>query len=149
MEQIKTLKDLRTREIAEQKAAEALGLASTRTYEADSLELTYGGFGKRNKKDAVIKMDRDFEMSLANLEKEEWYHGCLPYEDIVGLLKADGDFLVRGLDAQGDRNAMACVTVKYKGKVMDFPVHYVHHKHSHMYTIDGQNKQATIMGIVM
>ncbi|KAJ1346442.1 hypothetical protein KIN20_001221 [Parelaphostrongylus tenuis] len=43
---------------------------------------------------------------LQDLEKEDWYHGCLPFEDIVGLLKANGDFLIRELEPEGDRMAM-------------------------------------------
>ncbi|KAK6033109.1 hypothetical protein OSTOST_00678, partial [Ostertagia ostertagi] len=43
---------------------------------------------------------------FGDLEKEEWYHGCLPFEDIVGLLKNDGDFLIRELEPEGDRQAM-------------------------------------------
>ncbi|VDL76062.1 unnamed protein product [Nippostrongylus brasiliensis] len=40
-----------------------------------------------------------------DLEREEWYHGYLPFEDIVGLLKNDGDFLIRGLDPDSQHQA--------------------------------------------
>lgn len=42
-----------------------------------------------------------------DMEKEQWYHGCLPFEDIVGLLKKNGDFLIRELEPEGDRIAAA------------------------------------------
>uniref|UniRef100_A0A0K0DPM6 Non-specific protein-tyrosine kinase n=1 Tax=Angiostrongylus cantonensis TaxID=6313 RepID=A0A0K0DPM6_ANGCA len=51
-------------------------------------------------------VDQTMEKMLADLEKENWYHGCLPFEDIVGLLKMDGDFLVRELEPEGERMAM-------------------------------------------
>ncbi|KIH60022.1 hypothetical protein ANCDUO_09735 [Ancylostoma duodenale] len=43
---------------------------------------------------------------LMDLEKHEWYHGFLPLEDIAGLLKQKGDFLIRALDPEDDKPPM-------------------------------------------
>ncbi|KAK6013866.1 hypothetical protein OSTOST_20792 [Ostertagia ostertagi] len=50
----------------------------------------------------------DLELKLPDtkdLEKEDWYHGYLPVEDIIGLLIRDGDFLLRGLEPEGEHTA--------------------------------------------
>ncbi|KAK6060247.1 SH2 domain protein [Cooperia oncophora] len=85
---------------------------------------------------------------LADMEKEEWYHGCLPLEDIVGLLQKNGDFLIRGLEPDGERMATACVTVKWEDKVRDNPVHYSKLGKDQTFTIDGRNKKSDIMSLV-
>ncbi|KAK5970790.1 hypothetical protein GCK32_022128, partial [Trichostrongylus colubriformis] len=46
------------------------------------------------------QVDRLLEKALADLEKEEWYHGYLPLEDIIELLTRTGDFLLRGLELE-------------------------------------------------
>ncbi|KAK6027251.1 hypothetical protein OSTOST_06722 [Ostertagia ostertagi] len=48
-------------------------------------------------------MDEHVERILAELEYQEWYHGFLPFEDIVGLLHKNGDFLIRALDPVGEK----------------------------------------------
>ncbi|KAE9413069.1 hypothetical protein Angca_002853, partial [Angiostrongylus cantonensis] len=83
-----------------------------------------------------------------DLEKENWYHGCLPFEDIVGLLKMDGDFLVRELEPEGERMAMACVTTKWKGQVRDHPVHHLQIGNERLFTLDGINKGAQVMPLI-
>ncbi|KAK6017493.1 SH2 domain protein [Ostertagia ostertagi] len=93
-------------------------------------------------------MDRALEKTLADLEKEEWYHGHLPYEDIVGLMKNDGDFLLRGLEPEGDHHAMVCLSVKWEGKVRDFPVHYMLRNNERVYTLDGTVQSNDIMELV-
>ncbi|WKY03265.1 hypothetical protein Q1695_004758 [Nippostrongylus brasiliensis] len=104
---------------------------------------------RSQKTDVVVSMDTAFERKLAELEKEDWYHGCLPYEDIVGLLKEDGDFLLRGLEAEGGRNTMACLTVRWEGKTMDFPIHtLLTENQGHTFTLDGKRTSNDIMGLV-
>ncbi|WKX92416.1 hypothetical protein Q1695_010442 [Nippostrongylus brasiliensis] len=93
-------------------------------------------------------MDRQLEKILAELEKEDWYHGCLPFEDIVSLLKKDGDFLLRELGPEGNRGAMVCLTVKTGGKVRDFPVHHLAKNDECLFTIDGTNKNSSVMTLV-
>ncbi|KJH46879.1 protein tyrosine kinase [Dictyocaulus viviparus] len=99
-------------------------------------------------KNLSLLVDRKLEKMLADLEKEDWYHGCLPYEDIVGLIKSDGDFLLRALEPEGDRTAMACVTAKWDGKVRDYPVHSLRCAKERLFTIDGVNKESNIMTLV-
>ncbi|PIO58891.1 hypothetical protein TELCIR_19662, partial [Teladorsagia circumcincta] len=117
----------------------------------DSLQLQIKDFGGKvdmAKPDEVVLMDLSLERTLADLEKEEWYHGCLPFEDIVGLLHNDGDFLIRELEPEGDRQAMACVTGKWDGKVRDYPVHQMTCNKEHFYTLDGTNKCNDIVNLV-
>ncbi|KAK6751326.1 hypothetical protein RB195_002983 [Necator americanus] len=95
-------------------------------------------------KDLKVLIDEKHERMLA---KEEWYHGCLPYEDIVGLLKNGGDFLLRELEPEGDRMAMPCVTVK-SSKILDYPVHCLNIASDRIYTIDGTNKNKDVMDLV-
>ncbi|KAK6012897.1 hypothetical protein OSTOST_21923, partial [Ostertagia ostertagi] len=83
--------------------------------------------------------------AATDLEKEEWYHGCLPFEDIVGLLVDEGDFLIRGVEAQENQNIAALVTVRWEGKVEDYPIKYTVEKNDHIFTIDGTNKINNIM----
>ncbi|KAK5980959.1 Non-specific protein-tyrosine kinase [Trichostrongylus colubriformis] len=121
------------------------------TEAVDSLQLQIKDFGMQvdmAEPDQVVLMDLSLEKTLADLEKEQWYHGCLPYEDIIGLLKSDGDFLVRELEPEGDRPAMACVTGKWEGKVKDYPVHHMVYNKEHFYTIDGTNKCNDVMQLV-
>lgn len=100
------------------------------------------------------------------MEKEQWYHGCLPFEDIVGLLKKNGDFLIRELEPEGDRIAavsvrfsihgpfssivfiQACVTVKWDDKIRNQQVFYTHCGKDRTFTLDGHNKRSDIMSIV-
>ncbi|PIO62939.1 protein tyrosine kinase [Teladorsagia circumcincta] len=79
--------------------------------------------GKEQKREAVV-MDLGLEKILADLEKEEWYHGCLPFEDIAGLLVDGGDFLIRGVEAQENQNIAALVTVKWGWNVEDYPIRF-------------------------
>ncbi|KAK6050810.1 hypothetical protein COOONC_06200, partial [Cooperia oncophora] len=66
----------------------------------------------KSRKDPILSLDHSLEKILADLEKEEWYHGYLPFEDIVGLMKDDGDFLLRGLEPEGDHHAMVnCIRI--------------------------------------
>ncbi|KJH46868.1 SH2 domain protein [Dictyocaulus viviparus] len=95
-----------------------------------------------------LPLDNVNEKMLANLEKHEWYHGCLPYEDIAGLLKDNGDFLVREVGPEGDRTAMACVTVKWNETVQNFPVHSLCKGNERQYTIDGNNKSDDVMKLI-
>ncbi|VDM65756.1 unnamed protein product [Strongylus vulgaris] len=88
-----------------------------------------------------------FSWKLQQLQREEWFHGCLPFEDIVGLLKKDGDFLLRELEPEGDRSAMACVTVRW-GPARDFPVHCMNVGNLRIYTINGEDKNTRIMDLV-
>ncbi|KAK5982164.1 Non-specific protein-tyrosine kinase [Trichostrongylus colubriformis] len=102
----------------------------------------------KDQKQEVVVMDLTLEKTLADLEKEEWYHGCLPFEDIVGLLKEDGDFLVRGLEAQSHQDTAALLTVKWDGKVEDYPINYTVSNNERIFTIDGANKSNDIMKLV-
>ncbi|EPB71473.1 SH2 domain protein [Ancylostoma ceylanicum] len=137
------------------------GLSYEKYETADSLEL----FLKDNtpdKNDAAQEMltaivDEKLEATLAvscmavdpdKLGTHDWYHGCLPFEDIAGLLKSDGDFLVRELAPDAGRSATACVTVKWDGKVRNYPVRYMRDKKAHMFTIDGDNKFRDVMQLV-
>ncbi|KAK6033120.1 protein tyrosine kinase [Ostertagia ostertagi] len=115
---------------------------------------------KTPKKGPSNAVDEKLERMLADMEKEEWYHGCLPLEDIIGLLKNNGDFLIRELEPEGEKMAMvaltqsvdpvkrACVTVKWEDKVHDQPVHYTRLGKDQTFTIDGRNKKSDIMSLV-
>ncbi|XGW24632.1 hypothetical protein V3C99_006230 [Haemonchus contortus] len=104
-----------------------------------------------NQKDSEL-LGFTLEKTLTELEKEEWYHGCLPLEDIVGLLEHEGDFLIRGPDAQeendGASNTVAWITVKCGDDVQDFPVRYKIVNKEHIFSIDGTNKKANIMELI-
>ncbi|KJH46880.1 protein tyrosine kinase [Dictyocaulus viviparus] len=102
----------------------------------------------KESKNLSLLVDSELEKMLSDLEKEEWYHGCLPYEDIVGLMKSDGDFLIRALEPEGDRTAMACITAKWDGNVRDYPVHNLRTGEERLFTIDGLNKESNIMALV-
>ncbi|RCN39673.1 SH2 domain protein [Ancylostoma caninum] len=116
---------------------------------ADSLEL----FPKETpeKPDPTQDMmtaivDEKLEAKLAKLWTHKWYHGCLPFEDIAGLLKSNGDFLVRELEPEAGGTAMACVTVKWDGTVRNHPVRYI--KKAQVFTIDGVIKYPNVMDLV-
>ncbi|VDO74352.1 unnamed protein product [Haemonchus placei] len=47
--------------------------------------------------------------SYQDLESEEWYHGFIPFEDLVGLLHNDGDFLVRAIDPVGEKPPLVSI----------------------------------------
>ncbi|KJH46867.1 SH2 domain protein [Dictyocaulus viviparus] len=83
-----------------------------------------------------------------SLQRHEWFHGCLPYEDIVGLLQMNGDFLLREVGPDGERAAMACVTVKWNDIVQNYPIHCYCQGIDRQYTIDGVNKCADVIKII-
>uniref|UniRef100_A0A7I4XS35 Tyrosine-protein kinase n=1 Tax=Haemonchus contortus TaxID=6289 RepID=A0A7I4XS35_HAECO len=118
--------------------------------EAPSFDLVGTGHTTKTETDMLgFALDR----ILADLEKEEWYHGCLPLEDIAGLLKNEGDFLIRGLDTQADfdygiLNIVAWITIKWEGKVQDYPLRYKVVSNEHIFTIDGTNKNKDIMELI-
>uniref|UniRef100_A0A1I7X6V2 SH2 domain-containing protein n=1 Tax=Heterorhabditis bacteriophora TaxID=37862 RepID=A0A1I7X6V2_HETBA len=51
-------------------------------------------------------VDEATEGMLSDLEKEPWFHGALPMEDISSLVQHKGDFLLRTLDGDHERAAM-------------------------------------------
>ncbi|WKY08106.1 hypothetical protein Q1695_007530 [Nippostrongylus brasiliensis] len=83
-----------------------------------------------------------------DLEREEWYHGYLPFEDIVGLLKNDGDFLIRGLDPDSQHQARACVTARWDGQVRDIPIRDNVMGTQRSFTMDGNNTASGIITLV-
>ncbi|KAL6737177.1 hypothetical protein Aduo_010844 [Ancylostoma duodenale] len=116
---------------------------------ADSLELFLKETqpGKPDPtKDMTAIVDEKLEAKLAKLWTHKWCHGSLPFEDIEGLLKSNGDFLVRELEPEAGRTAMACVTVKWAGTVRNYPVHY--NKEAQVFTIDEVNKSPDVMELV-
>ncbi|XGW24631.1 hypothetical protein V3C99_006229 [Haemonchus contortus] len=95
----------------------------------------------------------EVEKTLAELEKEEWYHGCLPLEDIIGLLVNDGEFLIRGHDvtpgeSEKKSDIVALVTTKWGGKVQDYPIRYKTLDKTYIFTLDGINQINDIMKLV-
>ncbi|KAK5983610.1 Tyrosine-protein kinase, partial [Trichostrongylus colubriformis] len=93
------------------------------------------------------QVDRLLEKALADLEKEEWYHGYLPLEDIIELLTRPGDFLLRGLELE-EHKTTACVTVKWGGQVHNYPVQYMERNGAKVFTLDGINNSNDVMILV-
>ncbi len=54
------------------------------------------------------------------LEDQPWYHATLPREDIVGCLKQDGEFLVRGTIKEA--RIQIILSVQHRGKILHFPI---------------------------
>ncbi|EYC10595.1 hypothetical protein Y032_0054g2450 [Ancylostoma ceylanicum] len=92
-------------------------------------------------------VDEQVERILADLEKHEWYHGFLPLEDISGLLKQKGDFLIRALDPENDKPPMACVTVKWDA-ISDHAVHFRVSDENRLFTLDGVFRNPNIIDLV-
>ncbi|XGW12108.1 hypothetical protein V3C99_013077 [Haemonchus contortus] len=58
------------------------------------------------------------------LEKEEWYHGMLPIEDVKTMLHQNGDFLVRKAEHEIKSNP-PIITVMWNGILHHFPLYAV------------------------
>ncbi|KAK6044393.1 hypothetical protein COOONC_18102 [Cooperia oncophora] len=82
------------------------------------------------------------------LENENWYHGSLPLEDVICLVAATGDFLVRALEAEAGRGPVPCLTVRVDNHIKDYPIHRVQQMGMPFFTIDGVNKAPTAIAIV-
>ncbi|KAK5964561.1 hypothetical protein GCK32_019648, partial [Trichostrongylus colubriformis] len=71
------------------------------------LLLCEGRQGERPEQNRRAEMarfvDEEAERIMADLENESWYHGALPFEDVICLITESGDFLLRSLEAQGGR----------------------------------------------
>ncbi|KAI6228537.1 SH2 motif and Tyrosine protein kinase domain containing protein [Aphelenchoides besseyi] len=52
-----------------------------------------------------------------NLEKEEWYHGLLPREDITTLLTIQGQFLVRLTEPKAGQGKKMVLSVRWNNRV--------------------------------
>ncbi|KAK5966563.1 hypothetical protein GCK32_003075 [Trichostrongylus colubriformis] len=61
--------------------------------------------GQLKEKLEMGHFDEEYELMLANLEKEDWYHGCLPLDDILTQLKKNGDFLLRLAHGEGGKSS--------------------------------------------
>ncbi|KAL6737670.1 hypothetical protein Aduo_011296 [Ancylostoma duodenale] len=110
-------------------------------------KLGKGLMNKESLRKKVGIVDEQVERILADLEKHEWYHGFLPLEDIAGLLKQKGDFLIRALDPEDDKPPMACVTVKWD----DISNHIVYFRASEerrLFTLDGVFRNTNIIDLV-
>ncbi|WKY04130.1 hypothetical protein Q1695_005253 [Nippostrongylus brasiliensis] len=105
---------------------------------------------EKNKQEAMAKfVDEEAERIMAELENEQWYHGALPLEDVVGLIAQPGDFLLRALEGDGTRGPMPCLTVRVDNHIKDFPIHRVQQQNQGLFTIDGVNKGRKPMELVV
>ncbi|KAK6030077.1 hypothetical protein OSTOST_03799 [Ostertagia ostertagi] len=93
-------------------------------------------------------VDEEAERIMAELENENWYHGALPLEDVVGLIPQQGDFLLRALEADAGRGPMPCLTVRVDNHIKDFPIHTAQQQNIPFFTIDGVNKAPSAIAIV-
>ncbi|XGW26605.1 hypothetical protein V3C99_007317 [Haemonchus contortus] len=98
---------------------------------------------KKSLRHGIGIMDEKLERILADLESEEWYHGFIPFEDIVGLLHNDGDFLVRAMDPVGEKPPLPCITVKWD-QIIDHPIKYRTKGEDRLFTLDGTYRNGDI-----
>nr|CDJ83975.1 SH2 motif and Tyrosine protein kinase domain containing protein [Haemonchus contortus] len=98
---------------------------------------------KKSLRHGIGIMDEKLERILADLESEEWYHGFIPFEDIVGLLHNDGDFLVRAMDPVGEKPPLPCITVKWD-QIIDHPIKYRAKGEDRLFTLDGTYRNGDI-----
>uniref|UniRef100_A0A7I4YPR1 Tyrosine-protein kinase n=1 Tax=Haemonchus contortus TaxID=6289 RepID=A0A7I4YPR1_HAECO len=98
---------------------------------------------KKSLRHGIGIMDEKLERILADLESEEWYHGFIPFEDIVGLLHNDGDFLVRAIDPVGEKPPLPCITVKWD-QIIDHPIKYRTKGEDRLFTLDGTYRNGDI-----
>ncbi|TKR77303.1 hypothetical protein L596_018300 [Steinernema carpocapsae] len=54
--------------------------------------------------------------NVAKIEEQDYYHGLLPREDVVALLRSSGDFLVRTTEMVSGSNRRFCVSVNWSGQ---------------------------------
>lgn len=47
--------------------------------------------------------------SMRSLVDEEWFHGVLPRDEVVRLLRTEGDFLVRETERNNEKQAVLSV----------------------------------------
>lgn len=50
-----------------------------------------------------------FVSSMRSLVDEEWFHGVLPRDEVVRLLRIEGDFLVRETERNNEKQAVLSV----------------------------------------
>ncbi|PIO62452.1 protein tyrosine kinase [Teladorsagia circumcincta] len=102
--------------------------------------------------------DEEYELMLANifvedLEKEEWYHGCLPLDDIMNQLKKNGDFLLRLAHGEGGKSSTMKLCEENKAKIDDMHREarmMRQYKHRHVVAFHGVvNESADRVMIVM
>ncbi|KAJ1347394.1 hypothetical protein KIN20_002433 [Parelaphostrongylus tenuis] len=93
-------------------------------------------------------VDEVAEKITADLQREPWYHGALPLEDISALVTSEGDFLIRELEADKFRGPMPCLTVRLGSQLKDFPVYPVQTGEERQFTINGTHTSKTVVGIV-
>ncbi|TKR77204.1 hypothetical protein L596_018218 [Steinernema carpocapsae] len=60
--------------------------------------------------------------TVAKIEEQHYYHGLLPREDVVALLHACGDFLVRTTEMVSGSNRQFCISVNWSGQQHHFIV---------------------------
>ncbi|KJH51431.1 SH2 domain protein [Dictyocaulus viviparus] len=58
----------------------------------------------------------------AELEKQEWYHGMIPIEDVKSVLHGNGEFLVRKIDNQ-NKTTPPVLTVLWDDTLFHFPIY--------------------------